>query len=88
MRNAIPVMSLGDAEKLAYDTCAIWSARFAEFPGCDKLGLNPDVPTDKNVAAAIVFAIQRREPELAIMFMYGIVTGLQMASEIIGSRGL
>ena len=68
------VMELETAEREAYDACADWSEDFQEFPGCDELRLNPDLPKDKNLANAIVFAIQDRQPELAIMYMYGIVT--------------
>ena len=70
----IAVMELETAEREAYETCANWCLDFHEFPGCDRLGLNPDVPHDKNLANAIVFAVYNRQPELAIMYMYGIVT--------------
>ena len=70
------VMDLGTAEREARETCANWSEDFQEFPfpGCDRLGLNPDLPHDKNLAIAINFAIYNLQPELAIMYMYGIVT--------------
>ena len=74
------VMELGTAQREAYDACADWSFNFQEFPGCEELRLNPDVPADKNLANAIVFAIQDRQPELAIMFLYGIVTPRQLSA--------
>ena len=74
------VMELGTAERDPRDTCANWCLDFHEFPGCDELRLNPDVPKDKNLANAIVFAISNRQPELAIMYMYGIVTPRQLSA--------
>ena len=72
----IAVMELGTAEREARAAAADWSLDFHEFPfpGCDRLGLNPDVPHDKNLAIAIGFAVYNLQPELSIMFMYGIVT--------------
>lgn len=47
---------------------ALKRRNLTEFPGCDALGLNPDVPADKLIADAIVYGVQAvqwfNDPEL------------------------
>lgn len=47
---------------------AINRRNIKEFPGCDALGLNPDVAYDKLIADAIIYCVQAvmwfNEPEL------------------------
>jgi len=45
------------ADSMAYGIIAMFQFK-GDFPGCDALGLNPDNPTDKITADAIVYAIQ------------------------------
>jgi len=37
---------------------AINRRNIVEFPGCDVLGLNPDVPSEKLIADVIVYGVQ------------------------------
>jgi hypothetical protein len=37
---------------------AINRRNIVEFPGCDALGLNPDVPSEKLIADVIVYGVQ------------------------------
>jgi len=37
---------------------AINRRNIVEFPGCDALGLNPDVPSEKLIADAVVYGVQ------------------------------